>query len=153
MWIEGLSKLDQGIFEVIPEPLHDVEVVVLEGNFGPDFTDDFGEGGPEIKDNAVGLDAPAIELSEKLFSHTTAIEPRDRFDIENSAFNRISGDLFIAASSSGHIFIDRESSGELEFVQDSWEVISRSVMLLPSMDGRLRSRGIKTSGQPLSNSF
>ena len=107
---EGLSELDQGIFEVLPESLHDMEVVVLEGGLRPDFTDDFGEGSPEVKDNAVGADAPLIKLSEKFFGHTSAIEPRDGFDVEDSELESISCDLFVSASPSGHIFINGEGS-------------------------------------------
>jgi hypothetical protein len=47
--LEGLPILDQSIFEAFPEPLHDMEVVVLEGGLRPDFTDDFWEGSPEVK--------------------------------------------------------------------------------------------------------
>jgi hypothetical protein len=112
---QRLSELDQSIFEVVPEPFHDMEVIVLKGSFWPDFTDDFGEGSPEVEDNAVRLNIPVIELLEKPFGYSTAIEPGDRFDIKDSDLNRISSDLFVSTSSSGHIFIDRESSRELEF--------------------------------------
>jgi len=93
-----------------------VKVIVLKGGFGPDFTDDFGEGGPEVKDNAVRLNIPVIELSKKPFRYATAIEPGDRFDIKDSSLKSISGNLFISASPPGHIFINREGSGELELV-------------------------------------
>ncbi len=142
---ERFSKLDEGIFEVIPEPLHDVEVVVLEGSFGPDFTDDFGEGGPEVEDNAVGLDAPAIKFSKKSFGNTPAIEPRDGFDIEDSALESISGDLFISTSPFGHVFINREGSRELELAEDPWEVILGGKTFLPSIQGGFGPRGIETS--------
>jgi hypothetical protein len=45
-FLERFSKLNQGIFEVVPDPLHDMEVIMLEGSLGPDFADDFGEGRP-----------------------------------------------------------------------------------------------------------
>lgn len=77
-------------FKIIPETLHDVEVVVLEGSFGPDFTDDFGEGGPKVKDNVVRMDAPIIELSQKSFGDAATIEPGSRLDIEDSALESIS---------------------------------------------------------------
>jgi hypothetical protein len=38
--LEGLPILDQSAFKVFPEPLHDMEVVVLEGSFGPDPMED-----------------------------------------------------------------------------------------------------------------
>jgi hypothetical protein len=158
-WVQGpafsferFSKLDEGIFEVIPEPLHDMEVVVLEGSFGPDFTDDFGEGGPEIGNNAVGLDAPAVKFSKKSFGNPPAIEPRDGFDVENLALEGISGDLFISASSPGHVFINREGSRELELAKDPWEVILGSKPFLPSIQGGFGPSGIETSGQPFSDS-
>jgi len=98
--------LDEGIFEIVPEPLHDVKVIILKGSLRPDFTDDFREGGPEVKDYAVWMDAPPIKLSEKLFTYPTSIKPSDGFDIEDSALEGISSDLFISASSSGHIFVN-----------------------------------------------
>ncbi len=113
--LQRLSELDQRIFEIVPEPLHDMEVVVLEGSLGPDFTDRLGESGPEVKDDAIGLDAPSIELLEELSSDSPAIEPRDGFNIEDSNLKRISGDLFVSTSSFGHIFINGEGAGELEF--------------------------------------
>jgi len=112
--LERFSKLDQGIFEVFPQPLHDVEVIVLERSFGPNFTDDFWEGGQEVEDNAVGFNTPVIELSEELFSDPTAVEPGNKFNIENSDLDNISGNLFVSPSSSGHIFINREGSRESE---------------------------------------
>jgi len=151
--LKRLSELDQSIFEVLPESLHDVEVIVLEGSFRPDFTDDFGEGGPEVKDDAVGVDAPAIELSEELFSDPTAVKPRDGFDIKDSHLDGISGDLFITASSSGHIFINREGSRELELAEDIREIVFGGEALFPSIHGRFRSRAIKGSRQPLRDSF
>jgi len=150
--LERFSKLDEGIFEVIPEPLHDVEVIVLEGGLGPDLTDDFGEGGPEVEDNAVGLDAPAIKFSKKSFGNTPAIEPGDGFDIEDSALESISGDLFISTSSSGHVFINREGSRELELAEDLWEVILGGKTFLPSIQGGFGPSSIETSGQPFSDS-
>jgi hypothetical protein len=106
--------LDQSIFKVLPESLHDVEVIVLEGGFMPDFTDDFGEGGPEVKDDAVRVDTPVLELSEELFSDSAAVKPGDGFDIKDFDLDGISGDLFIKAPPSGHIFINRGGSRELE---------------------------------------
>lgn len=47
-----------------------------------------------------------------------------------------SGELFISTSPSGHIFIDRECSRELEFSQDLWEVILGGETLFPSIQGR-----------------
>jgi hypothetical protein len=111
---QRLSKLDQGIFEIVPEPFHDMEVIVLKESVWPDFTDNLGEGRPEVEDNAVRLNIPVIELLEKPFSYATTIEPGDRLDIKDSDLNRISSDLFVSASSSGHVLIDRESSRELE---------------------------------------
>jgi hypothetical protein len=148
---ERFSKLDEGIFEVIPEPLHDVEVVVLEEGFGPDFTDDFGEGGPEVEDNTVRMDAPILKVSKKSFSNATAIEPGSGFDIEDSALESISGDLFISASSSGHVFIDREGSRELELAEDLREVILGGKTFLPSVQGGFGPSGIETSGHPFSD--
>ncbi len=69
-----------------------VKVIVLEGSFGPDFTDDFWEGGPKVKHNAVRMDAPIIELLEKSFGDAMPIEPGSRFDIEDSALESIFGD-------------------------------------------------------------
>jgi hypothetical protein len=112
--LKRLSELDQSIFKVLPESLHDVEVIVLEGGFRPDFTDDFRECGPEVKDDAVRVYAPVIELSEELFSDPAAVKPRDGFDIKDSDLDGISGDLFITTSPSGHIFINREGSREFE---------------------------------------
>jgi len=89
-----------------------MEVVVLEGSFGPDFTDDFRVSSPEIKSNAVGPDTPLIKLSEKLFGYASAIEPRDGFDIEDSDLESISCDLFVSTSPSGHIFVNGEGSGK-----------------------------------------
>jgi hypothetical protein len=112
--LKRLSELDQSIFKVLPESLHDVEVIVLEGGFRPDFTDDFRECGPEVKDDAVRVYAPVIELSEELFSDPAAVKPRDGFDIKDSDLDGISGDLFITTSPPWHIFINREGSRELE---------------------------------------
>jgi hypothetical protein len=64
------------------------------------------------------LDAPIFKLSEESFGYTAAVEPGDGFDIENSALDGITGDLFISPCSSGHIFIKTEGSGELELTQD-----------------------------------
>ena len=86
----------------------------LEGSFGPDFTDNFGEGGPEVEDHAVGMNAPALKFSKKSFRDPTSIEPGYGFNIEDSSVNGISSDLFISAPSSGHIFINGEGSRELE---------------------------------------
>jgi hypothetical protein len=47
------------------------------------------------------MDSPAIELSEKPFNHTTAVELRDRSNIEDSNLNWISGDLFVSPSPPG----------------------------------------------------
>jgi hypothetical protein len=149
---ERFSKLDESIFEIIPEPLHDVEVVVLKGSFGPDFTDDFGEGGPKVEDHAVGMNAPVLKFSKKSFCDPTSIEPGYGFDIEDSSVDGISGDLFISAPSSGHIFINREGSRELELAQDHWEVILGGKTFLPSIQGRFGASGIETSGQPFSDS-
>jgi hypothetical protein len=102
---ERFTKLDESVFEVIPESLHDVEVIVLEGSLRPDFTDDLREGGPEIEDDTVGFNLPTIELLKKPFGYASAIEPGNGFDIEDSELYRISSDLFISASSSGHVFI------------------------------------------------
>jgi len=60
------------------------------------------------EEQLTGTDAPMIELSEKPLGYATAIKPGDRFNIEDSSLDGISGDLFISASSSGHIFVDRE---------------------------------------------
>jgi hypothetical protein len=150
---ERLSKLDQSIFEVVPEPLHDMEVVVLEGGFGPYFADDFGEGGPEVENNAVGLDAPVIELSEKLCSDAPAVEPGDGFEIEDSDFNRISSDLFVSTSSLRHVFIETEGSRELELAEDLGEIVLGGETLFPSMQGRWGPSGIETPGKSLGNSF
>jgi len=112
--LKRLSKLNQTIFKVMPDPLHDMEVVILEGGLGPDFTYDFWESGPKVKDDAIGMDVPAIELSEKPFGDATAVKPGDRFDIKDSNLLNISGDLFVSTSSSRHIFINGEGSRELE---------------------------------------
>jgi hypothetical protein len=72
--LQRLSKLDQGVFEVVPQPLHNVEVIVLERGLRPYFTNDFRESSPEVKDHAVGVDLPAIEFLEESFGHATAIE-------------------------------------------------------------------------------
>jgi hypothetical protein len=149
---ERLTKLDQSILEVIPEPFYDVEVIVLEGGFRPDFTDDFGKGGPEVKDNAVRMDAPILKLSEEFFSDPAAIEPRNGFDIEDSNLFGISGDLIISASSSGHIFIEAESSGEMELSEDLWEIVLGGQTFFPSIQGGFGPVGIKTSVQPFSDS-
>lgn len=69
----------------------------------------------------LSLKGPAFSLmwlSEKPFGQATAIEPWDRFDIEDSASDRLSGNLFASTSSSGHIFIDREDSREAELAED-----------------------------------
>jgi hypothetical protein len=107
--------LDQSIVEVLPELFHDMEVIVLERSFRPDFTDNLGEGSPEVENNAGRLNTPVIELSKKSFGYATAIEPVDGFDIKDSDLNSIASDLFITASPPGHIFINREGSRELEF--------------------------------------
>jgi len=121
--LEGLSELNQGIFEVVPESLDDMEVVILQKSLRPHFPNHFGECGPEVEDDTGGVNPPSIELSQKLFRHTTAIKPGDRFDIEDSNTNRISCNLFISASSSGHVFINGEGSGEFQLAQDLREVI------------------------------
>ena len=108
-------------------------MVALKGSFGPGFTDDFGEGGPEIKDDTVGMDAPAIELTEEFFGYPTAIEPGYGFDMENSNLKSISGDLFIPPSPSGYIFINREGSRELELAKGLREMILGGQALLPSI--------------------
>ena len=135
--LERLTELDQGIFEIIPEPLHDVEVVVLEGGFGPGFMDDFGEGSPEVEDNTVRMDAPILKFSKKSFSNATAIEPGNGFDIEDSALESIYDDLFISTSSPWHVFIDRESSRELELAEDLREVIFGGKTFLDIDPGRI----------------
>jgi hypothetical protein len=142
---ERFTKLDESIFQVVPESLHHMEVVVLEGSFGPDFTDDFGESGSEVEDNTVRMEAPAIKLSEELFSDPTAIQPWYRFNIEDSSFDGISGDLFISASSSGDIFINREGSRKLELAEDLWEVILGGKAFLPSIQGGFGPSGIEAS--------
>jgi hypothetical protein len=43
-----------------------------------------------------------------------AIELRNRFDIEDSNLNGISGDLFVSTSPFGHIFINGEGPRELQ---------------------------------------
>jgi hypothetical protein len=119
----------------------------LEGSFRPDFTDDFGETGPEVEDNTVRMEAPAIKLSEELFSDTTAIQPGYRFDIKNSSLDGISSDLFISASSSRNIFINREGSRELQLAENLWEVVLGGQVFLPSIQGGFGSSYIETSGQ------
>jgi hypothetical protein len=131
--LERLSELDESILEIVPEPLHDVEVVVLERGVGPDFTDHFREGRPEVKDNAVGVDAPILKLSKESFCHTTAIKPRDGFDIKDPALESISSDLFISTPSSGHEFIEAEGSRELELAKDLREIILGGKTFLPSI--------------------
>jgi hypothetical protein len=58
---------------------------------------------------------PSIQLSEKLLSDSTAVEPRDGVNIEDSNLKSIPGNLFVSTSSSGHIFINGEGARELEF--------------------------------------
>jgi hypothetical protein len=84
---EGLSELNEGIFKVLPESLHDMEVVVSKGNMRSDFTDNFRVSSPEIKGNAVGPDTPLIKLSKKFFGYASAIDPREGFDVEDSDLN------------------------------------------------------------------
>jgi len=74
----------------MPKLLDDVKVIVLERSLRPDSTDDSGESGPEVKNDTVGLDAPTIKFSEKLFRYFPAIEPGDRFNIEDSSLDSIS---------------------------------------------------------------
>jgi len=76
----------------------------------PDFTDAVRVSRPEIKGKTVGPDTPLVELLEKFFGNASAIEPRDGFDVEDSDLERISCDLFVSASPSGHIFINGEGS-------------------------------------------
>jgi hypothetical protein len=129
-----------------------MEVVVLEGSIGPDFADHFREGGPEVEDGAVRFNAPLIEFSEELFCDTAAIEPRDGFEIEDSNLDCIPCDLFKSATPSGHIFIDREISDELELGEDSREIVLRSQTLFPPIDGGFGPCGIKASDQSFRDS-
>jgi hypothetical protein len=108
--LERFSELDESVFKVVPEPLHDMEMIILKGGLGPNLTDHLREGRPEVEDDAVGFNAPGIKLSEKPFSYTPAVEPGNGFDIEDSNLDCIPSDLFISASSSRHVFIDREGS-------------------------------------------
>jgi hypothetical protein len=130
---ERLSELDKSIFEIVPEPLHDVEAVVLERGVRPDFTDHFREGRPKVKDDAVGMDTPILKLSKESFCHATAIKPRNGFDIEDSALQSISSDLFISTPSSGYEFIEAEGSRELELAKDLGEIILGDKTFLPSI--------------------
>lgn len=130
---ERLSELDQSIFQVLPEPFHDMEVIALKGSFGPDFTDDFGEGGPEVEDNAVRLNIPVIEVSEKPFGYATAIKPGTRFNIQDSSLDGICGNLFISASSPGHIFIEPRGLRRIGVGLGFREVIFGSQALFPSI--------------------
>lgn len=62
------------------------------------------------------MDSPAIELSEKPFNHTLAVELRDRSNIENPNLNWISGDLFVSPyppPRRERIFVNGEGSGDL----------------------------------------
>ena len=93
-----------------------MEVVILERGLGPDFSGDFGKGSQDLKDDTVGFDTPVIQLSEESFGYATAIESRDKFDIEDLDLESISGNLFVSTVSSGRIFIDRKGSRELEFI-------------------------------------
>jgi hypothetical protein len=149
--LERLPKLDQGVLKVMPDPLHDVKVIVLEKCFRPDFPDYFGKGGPEVKDDTVRLDIPFVESLQELFGYSTAIEPRDRFEIEDMDLDGIPSDLFISSRSSWHIFVEAKGTRELKFAQDLRKVIVGRHTLLPSIYGRLRSRGIKAPGESLGN--
>jgi hypothetical protein len=149
---ERFTKLDESIFQVVPESLHDMEVVILQRSLRPHFPNHFGECSPEVEDDAVRMKVPAIELSEEFFSDTTAIQPGHRFDIEDASLDGISGDLFISASSPGHIFINREGSRELELAEDFGEVILGGKAFLPSIQGGFGPSGIETSGQPFRDS-
>jgi hypothetical protein len=76
--LERLSELDESIFEIVPDPLHDVEVVVLRRYVWPDFADQFREGRPEVKGDAVRVDAPILRLSKESFYCATAIKPKNQ---------------------------------------------------------------------------
>lgn len=43
--IDGFTKLDQCVFQVVPAALHNMEVIVLKESLRPDLSGDFGEGG------------------------------------------------------------------------------------------------------------
>lgn len=79
------------------------------------------------------MDAPILKLSKESFCYATAIKLRKGFDIEDSALESISSDLFIATPSSGHEFIDSEGSRELELAKDLKEIILGSKTFLPSI--------------------
>ncbi len=65
-----------------------------------------------------------IEFLEESFGDPTAIESRDGFDIEDLNLLGVSGDLVIASSPFGHIFVEAENSRELQAAEDFGEVIS-----------------------------
>ena len=96
--LKGPPILDKSVFKVFPEPLHDVEVVALERSVGPDFTDHLRGGRPEVKDEAIGMGTPILKLLKESFCHATVIKSSNGFDIEVSALESISGDLFISLS-------------------------------------------------------
>jgi hypothetical protein len=81
--LEGFTDFNKGIFEGMPEPLHDIEVVVLQGGIWPDFSNHFGKGRPEVEDNTVGLNTSVAQLAEESFGHAPAIQLRNWFDIED----------------------------------------------------------------------
>jgi hypothetical protein len=66
-------KLDKSILEIITEPLYHVEVIVQVGRFGPDVTHDLCEDSPKVKDNAIRIGAPIIELLQKYFGDAATI--------------------------------------------------------------------------------
>lgn len=130
VFFERFSELDESILEIVPKQLHYVKVVVLERGVGPDFTDHFREGRPEVKDHAVGMDVPILKLPKESFCYPTAIKPRGGFDIKDSALESIPSDLFISSPSSGHEFIEAEGPRELESAKGLREFILGGEMFL-----------------------
>jgi hypothetical protein len=92
------------------------------------------------------LGVPTVKFSKKSSRHPSAIEPGGRFDIDDAVLESTTGDLFISTSSSGHVFVNREGSRELELAKDLWEVIFGGEPILPSIQSGFGPSGIETSG-------
>jgi hypothetical protein len=109
---QGLSKLDEGISQIMPQPLCDMEMIELLIGLRPDFRDHFGERGQEIEHHTIGFDSPSIELSAEGFPNSPTVELWHRFEVEDANPFGIPGDLLITAPPPGHEFIQAKGSGE-----------------------------------------
>lgn len=130
-----------------------MEVVKLLIGRGPDLGDDFGKGGQQIKDHTIGFDAPTVELCAKGLGHSTTVELRDRLDVEDPDLFSIAGDLLIAATSSGHKFIQGKGSGELQLFEDIGKLVLLCSPMFPPVQSGFGASGVKAPRQAVGDTL